>query len=460
MQRQTIDVTHVVDDATVSGFNIKLMIWSFLVLVIDGYDASAAGFAGPALVKAWNITNMAQLGTVFSASVAGVMVGAVALGYLGDRLGRKTTLIISTFIFAILTLAAAAASSLQELMFLRFFAGIGLGGVYPLVIVLNTEYAPKRVRATLVTIMFLGAIVGAGIPGPIAAWVIPTYGWQAMFIIGGLIPLVIGLALIFVLPESLKFLALKPHRRAELIKYLALVRPDLRIPADAQFIISGEQRGESLSLRQLFTHGLGTSTVLLWILFSIGGMTFYFMQAWMPTILTTSGVPIQKAAIAVAFYQLGGVVGGLAISRPIDLFGIWPVTLLYLVAIPAALLIGMPGHSETLVMSLLFISGICLLGGQLGLNTAAGLVYPTYIRANGVGWAFGVGRIGSVAALTMAGVLIGMHLPLQQLFAIVAGLLAIGVVASVFFGLRNNRKLVAGVVAPVATPASDPLVGR
>lgn len=441
MQSDTIDVTRLVDDSKVSAFNIKLLIWSFIILVIDGYDSSAVGFAAPALAKAWHITNMAQLGTMFSAGVAGVMVGAVGFGYAGDRFGRKNTLIAGVLFFGILSLAVAFSNSVEQLIALRFLAGIGLGAVYPLTIVLNAEYAPKRFRGTLVTIMFIGAIVGAGIPGPVAASVIPNYGWEAMFVIGGVLPIVLSVLMFFVLPESMKYLALKPENRSKLAKLVTDVRPDLRIAPTTKFVATGEVHGGSLSIKELFSRGLASSTILLWILFSIGGMTFYFMQAWMPTILTNTGVPMKDAAIAVAFYQLGGVVGGAAISRPMDLFGMWTITVLYAIAIPAALLVSAQGNSETVVMCLLFISGIWLLGGQLGLNTTAGLIYPTYIRANGVGWAFGVGRVGTVIALTMTGVLLSLHLPLRQLFMIVAALLAIGVAASIFFARMNNGRI-------------------
>jgi MFS transporter, AAHS family, 4-hydroxybenzoate transporter len=441
IQGDTIDVTRLVDDSKVSTFNIKLIAWSFLILVIDGYDTSAVGFAAPALAKAWHITNMAQLGTMFSAGVAGIMVGAVAFGYAGDRFGRKNTLIAGILFFGILSLAVAFSSSIPQLIVLRFLAGIGLGAVYPLTIVLNAEYAPKRFRGTLVTIMFVGAIVGAGIPGPIAAWIIPSYGWQAMFVIGGVVPILLAILMIFVLPESMKYLALKNENRERLAALVKLIRPDLRLGQSVQFIATGEVHSTSLSVRELFSRGLSSSTILIWILFSIGGMTFYFVQAWMPTILTTSGIPMKDAAIAVALYQLGGVVGGTAISRPMDWFGIWTITALYAVAIPAALLVSAPGNSEELVMFLLFISGICLLGGQLGLNTVVGLIYPTYIRGNGVGWAFGVGRLGTVIALSMTGVLLNMHLPLQQLFFIVAAMLAIGVIASVIFARLNNDRV-------------------
>jgi AAHS family 4-hydroxybenzoate transporter-like MFS transporter len=301
--------------------------------------------------------------------------------------------------------------------------------------------------------MFIGAIVGAGIPGLIAAWVIPNYGWQAMFVIGGVLPIALGVMIVFVLPESMKYLALKPENRAKLAKLVRIVRPDLAVGPDTQFVATGEVHGNGLSIKELFSSDLASSTILIWILFSIGGMTFYFMQAWMPTILTSTGVPMKDAAIAVAFYQLGGVVGGAAISRPMDLLGMWTITILYAIAIPAALLIGEPGNSETMVMVLLFVAGICLLGGQLGLNTAAGLIYPTYIRSNGVGWAFGVGRVGTVIALSLTGVLLSMHLPLQQLFFIVAALLAIGVIASIFFARMNNGRIRHGAVDPLDAPA-------
>src|ERR1700742_1212627 len=214
-QEPEIDIGDIIDAQTLRVFNIKLLVWSFLMVMADGYDFSAAGFAAPSLIKAWHIQNLAALGPVFSASLVGIALGAPLLGYVADRIGRKTTLITGAVIFGVLTLAATQASGVMPFLILRVLAGIGLGGVMPISIALNTEYAPRRLRATLVTLMFCGFSVGVGLPGFVAAWLVPSYGWQAIFLIGGLFPLVIAACVAFTLPESAKYLVVQGNRDEE-----------------------------------------------------------------------------------------------------------------------------------------------------------------------------------------------------------------------------------------------------
>src|SRR5215210_4223235 len=183
-QLQTLDVARLIDERPVTGFNIFLVVFSFLIVLSDGYDITAIAFAAPELLKEWQITNRAALGPVFSASLVGILVGSPLLGYIGDRYGRKTATVISCVIFGIFTLAAVWATSLNQLLWLRALAGLGLGGLMPNMIALNGEYAPRRVRATLIILMFCGVTLGGALPGAVSSWLVPIYGWKIIFIIG------------------------------------------------------------------------------------------------------------------------------------------------------------------------------------------------------------------------------------------------------------------------------------
>lgn len=427
-QTQTVDVTQIIDGQKFRAFNLGVVVWCFLLVFVDGYDFSAAPFAAPALIKAWHITNVAVLGPIFSASIFGILFGAPLLGYVADRMGRRFALVLGGLICGLMTFAAAFSPGIPSFMVLRFLSGLGLGGVMPIAIALNAEFAPKRLRAKLVCIMFSGLSFGVGVPGAVAAWLVPVYGWQVIFLIGGIVPTALALALAFALPESPKFLALRPHRRAELARLLARMQPGFTLQPEAQVILSGEAVKSRPSVKDLFRDRYARITPILWILFIANGFVQYAIQAWTPTLLAMAGLPVSHAAIATSIYQIGAAVGGLVVGWPVDRFGWRPLTVMLLLAIPVVACIGLPGLPEPLLMILLLGAGFLVIGTQFGMNALAGMIYPSYIRANGVGWALGIARLGFIFGATIVGYLAAQKLPLQDLFFLAAAPLIIGVV--------------------------------
>ena len=213
---QLLRVEQLVDEQSIGRFNVQLLIWSFLAMFADGYDLSAMPFAAPSLVRELH-PSPALWGVVLSASLWGVFFGALLMGWVGDRFGRRTAIIVGCILYGISTLSIVFTHDLWHMFVLRVITGLGLGGLMPNTIALSSELSPKRWRATLVVLMFTGITLGSGTPGPVAAWLVPVYGWQVLFVIGGLVPLIVACCLPFVLPESIKFLALRPDRRPELL---------------------------------------------------------------------------------------------------------------------------------------------------------------------------------------------------------------------------------------------------
>jgi AAHS family 4-hydroxybenzoate transporter-like MFS transporter len=177
---QTIHVDRLVDEQKIDWFNINLFIWSFLAMFGDGYDISAMAFAAPDLVRDWGL-HASTLGPAFSASLFGILFGAPLLGYLGDRYGRKPAIIGGCLIYGLCTLAIMQATSLNQIIVLRFLTGLGIGGLMPNTISLNSELSPRRLRATLTVLMFTGITLGSGTPSVVAAWLVPHYGWKVLF---------------------------------------------------------------------------------------------------------------------------------------------------------------------------------------------------------------------------------------------------------------------------------------
>jgi AAHS family 4-hydroxybenzoate transporter-like MFS transporter len=429
MKRPEIDVTRLVDEQRVGAFTIRLVFLSFVVMATDGYDLLAASYGAPALIADWHV-NPAVLGPMFSASPLGMVLGAPLLGWLGDRFGRRRTVILGTLIYGIFTSLCAAATSIPELMVLRFITGIGLGGMLPNITALNAEFAPQRVRATLVVLMFMGVTAGSTLPALVVA-ALPSYGWQGLYIIGGIAPLVLSVVLFFWLPESIKFLSLKDPKdaRARIEQIVRKVRPDLTMSPDTVFVSSETRRSAAVPVAALFQDGLHWITPLLWLLFMANLTANYFLYSWMPILFHSEGFSSSQAALTTACYYVGGVIGGLTVSRFIDRRGLVPVALFFAAGCLLVACIGLPGLPHAAVTGFVFLSGFCVLGVQLGLNAAAALIYPTRIRATGAGWAFGIGRLGGIGGPMLGAWLIAMKLPTFALFLAPAVPLAIGAFA-------------------------------
>jgi AAHS family 4-hydroxybenzoate transporter-like MFS transporter len=405
--QQILRIDELVDGQKFGRFNLSLLCWSFLAMLADGYDISALASAAPELARTWHVAPQA-FAPALSASLFGILFGAPLLGMVGDRFGRRAAIVAGCTLYGLGTLATVWAANLEQVVILRFLTGIGIGGLMPNTIALNSELAPRRFRATLIVLMFTGITTGSGLPGYIQAWLIPRYGWQIMFWIGGLAPLVIAAALRVALPESIKYLASKTDRRAELKAIARRMRPDLEIADDAQFLIPAAPPASGSGLAPIFRGPLRWITPILWVCFSTALMANFFLNSWLPLILENSGLSPRESGIATSFYHYGGTVGGLLVSVVLGRFGFSVIALLFLLAVPAIAAIGLPGISYAAMASAIALAGFCTLGAQFGNNAASGLLYPTAVRARGVGWALGIGRFGSILGPLVGGTLIGM----------------------------------------------------
>ncbi|MBV8534529.1 MAG: MFS transporter [Alphaproteobacteria bacterium] len=430
---RTVDVSRLIDERGVNSFNVGLVIFAFFIILLDGYDIGAASFAAPSLIKEWGITDRSALGTLFSSSLFGILFGAPIFGWIGDRYGRVAAIVASCVTFGAFTLVACWASNLDQLIYLRFFAGIGIGGLPPTLIALTAEFSPAKKRSTMVIVMFCGITLGGAVPGWVSAAFVGTYGWQILFAIGGIFPLVIGLAAAIWMPESLKFLVLKGGRAARVSRIVNRIDPGLQTDASTVFTVQDEKKYEGFSPKYLFEDGLGWITPLLWVCFIVNLMGFYFLTSWMPTLLTNAHFPPGEAAVATSWFQVGGTCGGLLLSVLMDKKGLLPVSVLFICAIPIVGAIGYAAGAGdlTVLMLIVFFAGFCVLGLQFGLNATSGMIYPTAFRSNGSGWAFAVGRFGSVAGPKVGGVLIAMQLSLQALYLLATVPFIVGAIASI-----------------------------
>lgn len=425
-----IDIATIIDEQKFGSFHLKVVSMSFLLMLADGYDNISIAYIAPLLIKEWGV-DKSVLGPLFSAGLLGGLFGPPLFGYLGDRFGRKTAVILGAFFFGLFTLAQVWAHSLGSMMALRFVAGIGIGGVLPITVALNTEFAPRRIRASMTMLSFVGVALGGALGGVVASIFMGSHGWQVIFWTGGIAPILVGVLAIVVFPESLKFLSLKPERRAELITVLARLAPGVMVPADAQFVLSDEANRAKFAFKDLLEGRLAWITPLFWIANVISLMVFFFVNQWTPVLLASTGIPVERAAMATSLFMLGGFAGVLAIMRPVDKLGLAPVPVLFAIGIPAVGLIGVAGLSELTIMALVFLAGFCLIALQFGIIATESQVYPTYIRSWGVGSCFAFGRVGSVIGPLVAGAMLAKDVPVQSIFHVASALLVIGLLAAI-----------------------------
>jgi MFS transporter, AAHS family, 4-hydroxybenzoate transporter len=409
-----VDVVDFIDAQPIGGFQIRLLLTCAAVLFLDGFDTQAIGYVAPAVAKEWSLTKGA-LGPVFSAGLFGLMIGALVFGPLADRIGRKKIIIFSTLAFGIGALVTAFVQDVNMLLAIRFLTGLGLGGAMPNAIAMTSEFNPRRRRATMVMIMFCGFSVGAALGGFLAAAMIPQFGWRSVFVVGGVAPLLLVPILALKLPESVRFLALTGRANERVAQLLGFISPQTAFAPATQFVVN-EPELTGVPVLHLFREGRTLVTLLLWVIFFMSLLDIYFLANWLPTVLNDLGASVSSAVLIGSMLQVGGVVGTFALGSVIDRFSFRALALVYFIAVFAVGAIGQLGYSVVFVTMAIFVAGFCVIGGQIAANALAAAFYPTSVRATGVGWALGIGRVGSIIGPLVGGMLLTMKWSTASVF--------------------------------------------
>lgn len=430
-----LDLESIIDEGRVSGLQIVIFVLCGLVAMVDGFDTQAIAFVAPEIMAAWGVAPSA-FGPVFGAGLLGGLLGALAFGAAGDRFGRKATLSCAVLLFALASLLTPLAHSAVALAAWRCVTGIGLGGALPSFISLTSEYAPKRLRSTLVGAMFCGFPLGAVLGGGASAVLIPALGWKSVFIAGGLLPLLILPVFLLVVPESARYLALRDDRQA-------IVRILRRLKTETQWNGESDYRAAMphSPVSSLFTQGRATATFLLWIAFFMSLLLTYFLINWIPVVARANGLDIRKAVFAVAMLNLGAVAGCILLGRLADGFGATlTIGCAYLVGAIGIAAIGWVGWSPALLYATSFVAGAFSIGAQMCTVALCAVFYETGLRATGIGWAMGIGRTGAIAGPVLGGVLLGAGVTAPVLFAIAGGTSASAALAVFVLGRLMRRR--------------------
>jgi AAHS family 4-hydroxybenzoate transporter-like MFS transporter len=346
-----------------------------------------------------------------------MMIGAMVSGPLADQFGRRPVLIGCALIFGVGSLLTATAQSVEALAAFRAATGLGMGGAMPNAIALTSEYMPHRRRGTAVTTMICGFSLGAAVGGFVAAAIIPRFGWQSVFVVGGVTPLVIAGAAFLWLPDSIRFLTTRRGREEQARGYLARIAPGVALPPGVLVRADDREPPGVMLVGQLFTGGRGTVTLLIWVIYFMNLLNLYFLNSWLPTIISDSNIPVATAIRLTALFQVGGIGGALVLGALLDrYFSFWILAACYLWAAICVFFIGASGVSPLLLGITIASAGLGIIGGQNACHALTAGFYPTAIRSTGVGWALGIGRIGSIVGPVLGGLLLARGTPIGQVF--------------------------------------------
>jgi MFS transporter, AAHS family, 4-hydroxybenzoate transporter len=284
--------------------------------------------------------------------------------------------------------------------------------------------------------------IGGALAGFAGAGLVPHYGWQILFYIGGIAPIVFALLAVFGLPESIKFMTLHESQRPKMEALLKSIRPDFQVPPNARFVIEDEKQSPSSNPIYLFGNGLAAITPLTWLLFACNLMGYFFLISWTPTLMGAAKVPPATAALAGATMQVGGTVGALLPCWWLQRARWLAIAILFVIAVPVVASIGFAGlTSTTALLTATFFAGAVVLGIQSGINVVGAMIYPTSLRANGSGWQLGIGRLGAIVGPLVGALFVGV--PIQQLYMWSALPFAVGAVVCFIIYVLNNARLAA-----------------
>jgi AAHS family 4-hydroxybenzoate transporter-like MFS transporter len=431
-----MDISQVIDAGRWSAYQKSVLAITALAIVLDGFSNQALALAIPQLTRQWHVARD-DFKWILVAGFIGMSVGTALFGMIGDRVGRRPTLIGCVLLFGVPTATIALIGGLPVLALLRFVAGLGLGGCLPNATALLAEVTPTRSRNIGVTSGILGIPIGGMIGGVVGAGLLPIYGWPVLFLVGGGMSIAVALVMTSMLPESPLFLARRPDRREDLARIMR--RFGNPIDPHHRFVDSDAAPKAKGSVNLLFATVYRRDTVALWTAMFFSLFAAYGVLNWLPSILGEAGYSPTMTSASLTYFNIGGVPAALIGAACFNRFGS-KASLLVMAggSILATIWLGLipldPRGSSASFTLALILQGVFMNGMQTTMYALAAFVYPTDIRGAGVGWAVGVGRIGATVSPLVWAALLKAQGPAGFFFGI-AGALAI-----TFVGLALVRR--------------------
>ena len=397
-------------DQKISSYQWMVILLCFTIALFDGFDTQAIAFTAPALLEHFNLQPGA-LAPILTAGIVGMTVGAMLLGLLGDKLGRRKTLLFCTAIFSSATLLTAFVSNVEQIFILRVIAGLGMGGATPVLLALAAEYSPQRFKGTVTTGVLLALPAGAMFGGLLAAKMLPVVGWQGIYIIGGALPLVLLIVLYFVLPESLEYMAQKNSvsNITTIQRILNKISPKAVSFTQADLITANPADQNQAKLSILFQNGLARTTAGVWGTYFFNWIAWFMLLSWLPTILKQAGLAPEQAPYASVTVNAAFIIFAIPLAYWLPKLNTAKI-LTFMLFTGMAVVIGLGLLIETqqwgYIFALIALAGFGIGGQQLALNYLVVAAYPTQVRATATGWAIGMGRMGAIIGSAIGGIVL------------------------------------------------------
>lgn len=411
-EKQTINMEDLVDNAKFNSFHWMMLILTAIVLIFDGYDVFIYGALLPKLMEEWQIDAITA-GALGSYALFGMMFGAFIFGALADKFGRKKTIIACLVLFSITTFLNGFANNPTEFGIYRFIAGLGMGGVMPNAVALITEYAPKRMKNMLVTIMFSGYAVGGMMAAGLGIVLIPQFGWPSVFFVG-IVPLILLPIFMIYMPDSPAFL-IKANNKKTLAKVSNALNPQESYTQEDTFMMP-EHYTEKGHFADLFKNNRFFTTIMFWIAFFCCLLLVYAITGWLPKLMMKAGFPLGSSLSLLLVLSFGSIFGALAGGYLADKYN--PRIILMIFFVVAAISIALLGQLNSFLILNIFvaIAGATTIGTQIVLYAFVAQNYPTSIKSTGIGWASAVGRTGAIFGPMLGGVLMAQNVSLTTNF--------------------------------------------
>ena len=399
-------IGEIIDQRPMGRYQIWTMVLCGMVIVLDGFDTQSIGFLAPSMAESLRIP-IKNFGPIFVFALIGLMISSMLSGPIADRWGRKWPIVTCTLIFGLFAMLTSRCVTFDQLIACRFLTGLGLGGALSNSVALMSEYAPKRLLAIIVSVMFCGMPTGAVLATRVGAVMLPRWGWQSVFYAGGVLPLSLVVLLAAILPESVRYLEVSGANDRRISRIVARIAPEL-----AGTPVSRSEHQDTrrkAPVIHLFTEGRAAGTILLWIPFFMNLLMLYFIVFWLPALLRQTGKPVSAGITAIMLFSVGGIVGSAVEGNMMNRWGALMVLLAEFLC--TTLLIASLAYSTTfsLMMTVTFVLGFVVQGAQGGLSAVAATFYPISIRSTGIGWCLGVGRIGSIVGPMLGGVMLKLN---------------------------------------------------
>ncbi|MBU3848480.1 MAG: MFS transporter [Candidatus Acinetobacter avistercoris] len=440
---QYIDVHKVADEAKFNKFHRKVLFWCFLIIIIDGYDIAVAGAALPSIMTGMGV-NASTAGFMASSALFGMMFGAIFLGALSDKIGRKLTIAICVFLFSVFTAAAGFTNDPITFSIMRFIAGLGIGGVMPNIVAQMTEYSPKKIRSLMTTMMFSGYAIGGILAAVIGKQFIVQFGWEVVFLAAG-VPVLLLPFILKSMPESLAYL-LRKQNQQDLKRVVSEMDPSLKMDSEVVFTQTTPLNNTRTPVAQLFQEGRAFSTLMFWGAYFTGLFMVYALSTWLTKLMAMSGYTLGSALSFVIALNVGAVIGAVGGGWLADKFHIkWVLVSMYALGSVFLFMMTLPMPTEMLYFTIVVV-GACTTGAQIVAYAYCGQFYPSAIRSTGIGMAAGVGRLGAILAPLLIGFIVALNLPIAQNFMVIS---LAGLIGAIALSLINHQRSDAAIHASI-----------